>query len=377
MTQHDLDQDPRTPPDMVVCGNSYLSQFYESPVIQAWDGVQWTAVGRLERRPFSNLICRDVLSCDLDGEGRFPPQLYASGAIQLGSIHAGVVRWTGADWIPVGGSTGSSDVVHAIELYDPDDTGPAEALLVAGGTFQFLGGMSPINLAAWNGREWTAIGTPNQAVSALKSHDFDGPGPQPPELLVGGAFTSIGAMPASHVARWNGASWSSLAGGTNGGAYDFTAFDPDGAGPLPTRLVVTGLFTVAGGVPCNYIAQTDGKTWEPFAGGLGSTGQALAAYDPDRDGPLAPQLAVGGSFLFADNQPSAFFARWGFESTPFHPADSDCSGTIDGIDLAALLGQWSGSATYSPCPPFMPSDLNQDCRINGFDLALLLGAWAS
>jgi hypothetical protein len=57
------------------------------------------------------------------------------------------------------------------------------------------------------------------------------------------------------------------------------------------------------------------------------------------------------------------------------PGDVDSSGSVTGIDLAQLLGQWTGAATYAPCLPSDAQDLNGDCKINGVDLALLLGAW--
>lgn len=57
------------------------------------------------------------------------------------------------------------------------------------------------------------------------------------------------------------------------------------------------------------------------------------------------------------------------------PADLNDDGDVDGFDLALLLGQWTGAASYAPCPPYVAADLNCDCTINGFDLALLLGAW--
>jgi hypothetical protein len=56
-------------------------------------------------------------------------------------------------------------------------------------------------------------------------------------------------------------------------------------------------------------------------------------------------------------------------------ADLDGGGSVTGLDLASLLAQWSGAATYAPCPPHKPQDLNQDCKVNGLDLAMLLGAW--
>lgn len=53
-------------------------------------------------------------------------------------------------------------------------------------------------------------------------------------------------------------------------------------------------------------------------------------------------------------------------------ADLNCSGDVDGFDLATLLGSWGPCVPGSGCP----ADLNGDDLVNGFDLALLLGAWS-
>ena len=50
-----------------------------------------------------------------------------------------------------------------------------------------------------------------------------------------------------------------------------------------------------------------------------------------------------------------------------NPADLDGNGTVDGADLAILLGQWGASGN---------ADINGDGVVNGADLALLLGAWS-
>jgi pimeloyl-ACP methyl ester carboxylesterase len=57
------------------------------------------------------------------------------------------------------------------------------------------------------------------------------------------------------------------------------------------------------------------------------------------------------------------------------PADFDGSGAVTGLDLAQMLGTWTGALRYSPCPPHSTFDLNQDCKVNGLDLAVLLGSW--
>lgn len=51
------------------------------------------------------------------------------------------------------------------------------------------------------------------------------------------------------------------------------------------------------------------------------------------------------------------------------PADINGSGTVDGVDLAALLSAW-GSAGGS-------ADIDGDGTVNGFDLAMILGAWGA
>jgi subtilisin-like proprotein convertase family protein len=51
------------------------------------------------------------------------------------------------------------------------------------------------------------------------------------------------------------------------------------------------------------------------------------------------------------------------------PADLNGDGSVDGADLAAILGSWG--ATCESCP----EDLASDGHIDGGDLAVLLGSW--
>jgi hypothetical protein len=82
----------------------------------------------------------------------------------------------------------------------------------------------------------------------------------------------------------------------------------------------------------------------------------------------------GGSGAFADRGAIwVLFLDNG--QTVTSSGDLNGDGDVDGFDLALLLGQWTGTASYRACPPHIPADLNVDCKVNGFDLALLLGAW--
>jgi hypothetical protein len=46
----------------------------------------------------------------------------------------------------------------------------------------------------------------------------------------------------------------------------------------------------------------------------------------------------------------------------------NCSSTVDGADLGALLGNWGSAGT---------GDLDGDGAVNGSDLGILLGNWGS
>jgi len=60
-----------------------------------------------------------------------------------------------------------------------------------------------------------------------------------------------------------------------------------------------------------------------------------------------------------------------FLLTPVHPADLNADGTIDGSDLAVLLGSWGPCAKAGECP----ADFDGSGLVDGTDLAVLLGAW--
>jgi hypothetical protein len=175
--------------------------------------------------------------------------------------------------------------------------------------------------------------------SAALMHDFDGPGPLPPELFV---------IADSSLAAWNGATWRKLANlsGTSFSmplaAHDFDgdgtdvsrlvtahaslntvqaygplgtpltipgtfsnrissllSFDQDGSGPASAQLIAAGNFTSIA-TPTfqnrNRIASWDGATWSNLGTGLNSDVQTLELWDADGEGPQPALLVAGGRF---------------------------------------------------------------------------------
>ena len=157
-----------------------------------------------------------------------------------------IARWDGSSWSPLG--TGTTGPVRALAVLPNGD-------LVAGGSFVVAGGAFVSNIARWNGLAWAAFGIGvnngvNNTVHALATLPNG-------DLVTGGDFTIAGGAAASRVARWNGASWSSLGAGTTSSVRSLVA--------RPNGFLVAGLQNIPSLVPPlppkPVVLEWDGSAW--------------------------------------------------------------------------------------------------------------------
>ena len=157
----------------------------------------------------------------------------------------------------------------------------------------------------------------------------DGSGPA---LYAGGAFTTAGGAPASHIARWNGVSWSPLGAGTDSDVRTLVPFD-DGRGEGQT-LFAGGHFLMASGSVANRVAQWDGcdEASEQFVRG-----------DCNNDGQndISDPVYLLGN-LFPSGPPNPIFCA--------DACDANNDGAIDIADAIAILSALFGEMTI-PLPP--------------------------
>lgn len=149
--------------------------------IARWDGEQWQPLGTgiTWGGVAANVMDMTVYQGDLIIGGQFST---------AGEFTAdGLARWDGACWHPMTPSTGWTEV-WATDLY--------KGMLVVGGSFPG-NAVVPARLALWDGSEWTGFGT-------APSGTVDDVLPRGDDLFVGGYFSAIGDLPASHIARWVG-----------------------------------------------------------------------------------------------------------------------------------------------------------------------------
>jgi hypothetical protein len=201
-------------------------------------------------------------------------------------------------WLPTFGQEPGVQVagfIYASAVFD-DGSGPA---LYVGGNFTSAGGITASHIARWDGSSWSVLDGMDSVVTSLTVFD-DGSGPA---LYAGGAFTSAGGVAASRIAKWDGTSWSALGSGTNGDVRALTTFD-DGSG---SALYAGGPFTIAGGVSASRIAKWDGASWSALgtgmSGSLNGSGavRALTVFDD--------ALYAAGDFTTAGGVPANCVAR--------------------------------------------------------------------
>jgi len=334
VTTWDPDGDDGPLPAYVVAGGSFTqADGSAANRVAMWDGAAWQPLGT----GLDNTVWA-LTTWDPDGDGPLWAQVVAGGdfATAGGNAASRIAVWDGVAWQPCG--SGVNSTVYALASWDPDGDGPLPPLLVAGGAFTQADGSTANRIACWNGSAWQTLGTGvTNYVRALATWDPDGAGPLPAQLVAGGDFTGAGGAAASRIARWNGSVWQPCGSGVNSTVYALATWDPDGEGALLPQLVVGGYFTQAGGSPASRIARWDGSSWWPFGAGLSSQPYALATWDPDDVGPLAPQVVGGGNFSQAGGVASSRIAFWDGRRAPSIIEGPESQSLLDGADAIFVV----------------------------------------
>jgi hypothetical protein len=228
-----------------------------------------------------------------------------------------------AQWLPTfGGRSGCNASVRALTSFD-DGSGPG---LYVGGYFTTAGGVPASEIAKWDGAHWTALGSGLNGtfgtvdVEALVGFD-DGSGPA---LYAGGNFASIGGIAASNLARWDGQQWSAIGGGLAGIVRALAVYD-DGSGPA---LYAGGDFFTAGGVLAKHVARWDGVQWSDVGGGLlGGWVNCLQVYDDGQ----GRALYAGGAFSQGGGQACTGIAKW--DGSSWSPVGGGVLGGVQALTV--------------------------------------------
>ena len=183
-------------------------------------------------------------------------ELYAAGANIGGggvAIDYSILKWNGSNWstlitIPASYTLdGALGDILSMKVYNGE--------LYIAGNFTSVDTITTSQIAKWNGSNWSAVGTGINFGSSPYGFDgslytfvkslevYNG------ALFAAGWFLIAAPTPTLNMAKWDGTNWSALGQGVNWHVYALIAFD--------TSLYVGGWFNAVNGnnIPANNIAK--------------------------------------------------------------------------------------------------------------------------
>jgi hypothetical protein len=277
--------------------NLYACGYFSAPqggIVQGvgrWDGAAWKSI------PAAILVQSVTALKAFSGPGG--RRLYLA---HVSNTNNGVLEWSGTTLANVTTGLGTQAYVSDLEVFD-DGAGPA---VYAGGIGLSPNFMQPACIARFTGSGWTFVpGSPWPWATTLQSHD-DGNGPA---LYAGAMANSVQGL-----GRWNGSSWTAFSGNlappATGLVSAMRSVDHDGPGPEKPVLYVGGTFTSIGGVSaaniarwsgCGCYANCDGSTASPILAASDfvcflSTFAAGQSY-ANCDGSAAVPVLTGNDFV--------------------------------------------------------------------------------
>jgi len=250
-----------------------------------WDGASWSRLGTLTgtgSAPTNGIP--HVRALGTFGEGNEKRLIMAGSFSKVdGMVANNIASWDGTRWASMGFGSNEISNTSALNSFIPEikalavyDDGNGEALYV-GGEFTSVGELPVTGIAKWNGSQWRALGTgitgapfSTPAINAIEVFD-DGGGAA---LYIGGVFTNVSGVDAMNIAKWDGSTWTTV-GRDMGAIRTLKTFD-DGSG---NALYAGGLFTKAGGGTANRIARWNGSTWGPVGLGFNQEVKSLTSFD--------------------------------------------------------------------------------------------------
>ncbi len=210
-------------------------------------------------------------------------------------------------WLPGGGCPGVRLFAASSIVWDADGPGPGTPKIVVGGRFDVAGDAVANNIAAYDPAtgHWEALGSGLGLPGDLSTVHAVAVMPDG-SLVAGGDFLDAGGLPASHIARWNGSSWSPLGDGLDPGLFGSVVRAlvvlPDGS------LVAGGEFMIAGAAYSPRVARWTGEEWVSLGNGaMTADGYAfVSSLVVDTAG----DLFAAGFFETMDDVPASNVARW-------------------------------------------------------------------
>ena len=279
----DLDMNPSALNLLMDNTDWYISGYFNTieniwaSKIAKWDGNNWTAVGK----PGSGLGLNDYPNtiATLDNSA------YVGGKFITadGQVVNMIARWDGNAWYSLANGIDDVEILNTqiTEIMSDED------YVYAAGNFNSIGGVPAAGLARWDGSSWSEIaGRSCQEVATM---------------IKSGGDLYIGGTTGTFIERWDGSAWHNLGSGLTGAGRGWGVSD---IAIMDTNVIVCGTFYIAGKTDFCGFAKWDGYTWTDLRQECELDGNVQAIEVVNND------LYVFGSFEHAGGVEVNGIARW-------------------------------------------------------------------
>jgi hypothetical protein len=251
--------------------NNVRSGEPDTQTIRKWDGVKWEYCGFP-----SSMVMKQSLATDLQN-------VYLVGS-------TGNIRAPG-----FAGSTDMSEVLVSEWTVDRFQTVASARIdgrvftaavsggdLIMGGAFSHVGALRTDNLVSWNGTGFHALSEVSTPAPSFKSATLFSDGQA---LYFGRSYGAVENTDNGAISRWNGFAWDSLDGG-----FRNTIGPLNGTVPMVRfasvnaiasgggKIIAGGQFDSTASLPARNIAQWNGALWEPMGTGYEGVVYAVQAF---------------------------------------------------------------------------------------------------
>jgi hypothetical protein len=294
----------------------------------------------------------------------FQGKLIVAGAFtQTGTVsNNNIAAWDGANWSNLG--TGfpatMTSVVNEIIVH-------SDSLFVVGLEMTSGGIVVTNKIEVWDGMNWTNIGQANDIINTIEIYDG--------EVYVAGKFDTIDGIQAKGIAKWNGSVWENLGDGLRynsiySNVIDLHVYD--------NVLFATGIIDSAGDISCEGVAFWNGSTWLtiPSASFLSNYNMFMVEWNGELL--FGSTAYVGPDYLSVDifRWDGIAFSLFSSQNMSYvldfeiHEGNLYCSGG-NVFDYGSTVRLWDGSNWVTIGTGLM-SDVDAICSFNG---ELYAGGW--
>jgi len=228
---------PNTPVNIRIANNKLFAlgifdTISNNPIqgIAQWNGFEWI--------PFVNTQTINFYDANFGSVAYYKNDYYFGGNFNLGNGMEDIIRWDGAQCLPLQNGI-SDDWVSSLAVYKDE--------LYVGGLFLKSNGNPGNYIARWDGNSWHEVGGGMWGGQVANLIVFNG------YLYAVGQFSYAGGVYADKIARWDGYNWCSL-----GSTFDNAIME---IGICNNELYIGGGFLTIDEEPISYLAKWIGGSY--------------------------------------------------------------------------------------------------------------------